>query len=139
MDIVMAERKLNTFFQHMGMPNYDYKSQLDTYVTVLEAYCGRVSLPQIFVDTKLKELPPLVSDVTAAKGDHRTAAKVPMQEQYLACTMLVGENAVQFSSLKDDLFNSYLIGRNKHPKTREYVVGLMHNYKVPKKQHQHDK
>ena len=54
--IVMAERTLQTFFQQMGTPNNDYKSQFDAYVTVLEAYCGGVGVYQILVDTKFKEL-----------------------------------------------------------------------------------
>ena len=53
--------------------------------------------------------------------------------------MLVGDNAVRFGGLKDDLFNSYLLGGDKYPKTREDVVGLLNNYKGPKKQHQHEK
>ena len=54
MAIVMAESTLHTLFHQMGTSNGDYKSQLDAYVTVLEAYCGGVSVPQILVDTKLK-------------------------------------------------------------------------------------
>ena len=53
--------------------------------------------------------------------------------------MLVGVNAVRFGGLKDNLFSSYLLGGYKYPKTREDVVGLLNNYKGPKKQHQHDK
>ena len=56
MAIVMAERTLHIFFQHMGKSNDNYKSQFNDYVTVLYAYCGGVSVPQILVDTKLKEL-----------------------------------------------------------------------------------
>ena len=58
MAIVMAERTLYTFFQKMGTSNDNYKSQFDVYVTVLEAYCDGVIVPQILVDTKMKELYP---------------------------------------------------------------------------------
>ena len=69
MVIVMAERTLHTFLQQMGTSNDDYKSQFDTYVTVLEAYCGGVRVPQILVDTKVKELYPSVLDVSTVNGD----------------------------------------------------------------------
>ena len=52
--------------------------------------------------------------------------------------MLVGANALRFGGLKEDFFNSYLLGGDKYPKTREDVVGLMKNYKGLKKQHQND-
>ena len=39
--------------------------------------------------------------------------EVPTREHYLACMMLVGENAVRFSGLKDDFFNSYLLSGEK--------------------------
>ena len=54
------------------------------YIKVLEAYCGGVSIPQILVDTKLKELYPLVSDVTMADGGQRAADELPEREHYLA-------------------------------------------------------
>ena len=82
---------------------------------------------------------PLVSDVTMADSDQRTAAEVPVREHYPAFMMLVGATAVWFGGLKDDLFSSYLLGGDKYPKTREDVIGLLNNYKSPKKQHQHDK
>ena len=119
--------------------NDDYKSQFNAYVMVLEAYCGGVSVPQILVDTKLKQLYPSGSDVTTADSGQRTADKVPAREHYLTCMMLVGANAVRFGGLKEYLFNSYLLGGDMYPKTREDVVGLLKNYKVPKKQQQHDK
>ena len=109
----------------MGTSNYDYKSQFDVYITVLESYCGGVSVPQVLVDTKLKELYPSVSDVTTANSSQRTTAEVPAREHYLACMMLVGANAVRFCGLKDNLFNSYLLGGYKYPKTREDVAGLL--------------
>ena len=137
--IVVAERTLHTFFQNRGASNDYYKSQFDAYVTVLEAYCGGMSVTQILADTKLKELYPSVLDVTTDDGVHRTAAEVPVIEHYLACIMLVGVNSVRFGGLKDNLFSSYLLGGYKYPKTREDVVGLLNNYKGPKKQHQHDK
>ena len=124
----------------MGTSNYDYKSQFDVYITVLESYCGGVSVPQVLVDTKLKELYPSVSDVTTANSSQRTTAEVPAREHYLACMMLVGANSMRSVRLKDDLFNSYLLGGDMYPKTREDVMGLLKNYKVPKKQQQqHDK
>ena len=58
MTIIMADRTLHTFFQQMGKSNDNYKSQFDVYVTVLEAYCDGVIVPQILVDTKMKELYP---------------------------------------------------------------------------------
>ena len=77
MAIVMAERTLHTFFQKMGMSNNDYNGQFDAYVTGIEAYCVGVSVPHILVDTKLKELYPLISDVTTNDGGQRTSAEVP--------------------------------------------------------------
>ena len=114
----MAERTLHTSFHKMGTSNNDYKSQFDAYVTVLEAYCGGVSVPRVLVDTNLKELYPSVSDVTTADSIQRMADEVPAREHYLECMMLVGENAVRFGGLKDDLFNSYLLGGDRYPKTR---------------------
>ena len=38
MDIVMVKSTLNTFFQNIGTSNYDYKSQFDAYVTVVEEF-----------------------------------------------------------------------------------------------------
>ena len=84
MAIVMAERKLHTFFQQMGISNENYKSQFHAYVTVLKAYCGGVIVPHVLVYTNLKELYPLVSDVTTADSSHRTEAEVPAREHYLA-------------------------------------------------------
>ena len=69
MVIVMEERTLHTFFQNMGKSNNNYKIQFGAYVMVLEAYCGGVNAPQIVVDTKLKELYPLVSDMTTADAE----------------------------------------------------------------------
>ena len=40
----------------MGTYNDNYKSKFDAYVTVMDAYCGGVSVLHILVDTKLKEL-----------------------------------------------------------------------------------
>ena len=139
MAIVLAEMTLYIFFQQMGTSNDDYKSQFNEYVTVLEAYCDGVSVPQVLVNTNLKELYPSISDVTTAENSQHTAAELPAREHYLASVMLVGENAVWFGGMKDDLFNSYLFGGDRYPKTREDVVGLLKNYKVPKKQQQHDK
>ena len=139
MAIVMAERKLHTFFQQMGTLNGNYKIQFGAYVTALKVCCGGVSVPQILVDTKLKELYHLVSDVTTADISHRTAAEVPAREHYLSCMMLVGENSVRFGGMKEDLFKRCLLGGDVYPKTREDVVGLLKNYKGPKKQQQHDK
>ena len=70
-------------------------------------------VPQILVDTKLKELCPSVLDVTTDDGDQRTADEVPAREHYLACMMLVGANTVRFGGLKDNLFNIYLLGGDK--------------------------
>ena len=53
--------------------------------------------------------------------------------------ILVGANAVRFGGLKDDLFISYLLGGYRYPKTREDVMGLLNNYKGPKKQQNNDK
>ena len=139
MAIVMVERTLYTFFQKMSTLKNNYKSQFDAYVMVLGAYCGGVSVPQILVDTKLKELYPSATHVSTANGDQRTAAEVPAREHYLACIMLVWENAVRFGEMKDDCFNRYLLGGDNYPKTREDVVGLLNNYKDPKKQHQNYK
>ena len=111
----------------MGTSNDDYKSQFNAYVMVLEAYCGGVSVPQILVDTKLKELYPSVSDATTANGHQRMAEEVLAREHYLTCMILVGANVVRLGGLKEDLFNSYLLGGDKYPKTREDVVGLMKN------------
>ena len=99
----------------MSTSKDDYKSQFDVYVMVLEAYCCGLSIPQILVDTKLKELHPLVSDVTTANSGQRTAAEVPAREHYLALMMLVGANDVRFGGPNDDLFNSYLLGGDKYP------------------------
>ena len=98
-----------------------------------------MSVPQILVGTKLKEFYPLVSDMTTSDSDQCTAAELPAIKHYLACMMLVGANAVRLGGLKDDLFNSYLLGGDKYPNTREDGVGLLNNCKIPKKQHQHDK
>ena len=133
MAIVMAERTLYTFFQKMGTSNDNYKSQFDVYVTVPEVYCGGVSIPQVLVDTKLKEFYSSVLDVTTADSSQRTAAEVPDREHYIACMMLVGANAVRLGGLKDDLFNIYLLSGYRHPKRREDVVGLPKNYKGTKK------
>ena len=111
----------------MGTSNYDYKSQFDVYITVLESYCGGVSVPQVLVDTKLKEFYPSVSDVTTANSSQRTTAEVPEREHYLACMMLVGVNSMRSVRLKDDLFNSYLLGGDMYPKTREDVMVLLKN------------
>ena len=48
--------------------------------------------------------------MTTADSNQRMAAEVPVRYHYLACIMLVGANAVRFGGLKDDVFNSYLIG-----------------------------
>ena len=76
--------------------------------------------------------------MNTADSSQRTEDEVPKREHYLTCIMLVGENAVRFGELKDDLFSSYLLGGDKYPKTREDVMGLMKNYKGLKKQHQND-
>ena len=65
-----------------------------------------MSVPKILVDTKLKEFYPLVSDVTTADSGQNMASKIQAREHYLACMMLVGEKAIRFGGLKDDLFNS---------------------------------
>ena len=98
-----------------------------------------MSVPQVLIDTKLKELYPLLLDVTTADSSQRTAAEIPAREHYPACMMLVWVNDVRFGGLKDDLFNSYLLSGDKFPMTIEDSVGLLNNYKVLKKQQQHDK
>ena len=113
MAIVMAERTLYTLFHQMDTSNDNYKSQFEEYATVMEAYCGGVRVPQILVDTKLKEFYPSVSDVTTADSGQRTAAEVLAIEHYIACMMLVGEKDMRFGGMKDDLFNSYLLGGDK--------------------------
>ena len=65
--------------------------------------------------------------MTTADSSQRTAVEVPEREYYLACMMLVGTNNVRFSGLKEDLFNSYLLGGDSYPRTREDVVGLLNN------------
>ena len=99
MAIVIAKRTLYTFFQKIVTSNDNYKSHFDAYVRVLEACCGGVSVTQILVDTKLKEFYPSVLDVTTADGVQRTEADVPEREHYIACMMLVGENAVWYRGM----------------------------------------
>ena len=55
--------------------------------------------------------------MNTADSSQRTEDEVPKREHYLTCIMLVGENAVRFGELKDDLFSSYLLVGDRYPKT----------------------
>ena len=62
MAIVMAKKTLHMFWKNTNVANDDYKIQFDTYVTILEAYTGRINVPPDLVDGKLRELYPSLSD-----------------------------------------------------------------------------
>ena len=96
------------------MANEYYKSQFDTYVTVLEAYAGGINIPPALVDDKLRELHPSISDLKNTIPNMREEATEAANEQHLACMILVGTNNAKFGELKDDLYNRYLLGDNQY-------------------------
>ena len=56
MVIVMAEETLHTFRQNTNLENDNYKSQFNTYVTVLEAYMWNITVPLALVYGNTREL-----------------------------------------------------------------------------------
>ena len=59
---VMYKNTLHTFLQNNNVANDDYKSQLDAYITVLEAHADRITVPPTLLGGKIKELYPSFRD-----------------------------------------------------------------------------
>ena len=71
--IIMAEKMLHTFWQNPNVENDNYKIHLNTYVTVLEAYAGRITVQPDLEDGKIRELYPSLSDPKNALSHQREA------------------------------------------------------------------
>ena len=106
MSIIMTDKTLYTFFQNPNVSNDDLKSQFDAYITVLEAYAGRITVPPDLVDGKLRELYPSLRYPKNVLSHQREAATEAAKEQNFSCILLVGGNNANFGELKDGLSSS---------------------------------
>ena len=90
MAILMSEKTLHKFFQNPNGSNNDYKSQFNAYVTILEAYVGRITVPLALVDGNLRELYPSLGDPNNVLSHQREAAIEAAKDKYPACMLFVG-------------------------------------------------
>ena len=134
MAIVMAKKTLHMFWKNPNVENETYKSHFDNYVTVLEAYAGRITVPPDLVDGKLRELYPSLRYPKNVLSHQREAATEAAKEKYLACMLLAGSKNAKFGDIKDELSNSYLIRDNHYPNNREGIVSITNNWKGSNKQ-----
>ena len=95
-------------------------------IEVVETYEGSIGAHLGLRNAVLKEegLNP-----TSATAPAKEAALKKARAEYLSCLLLSGADNLRYKSLKEDLSNDYLKGKDAYPKTYEATLKLLNNYK----------
>ena len=96
MAIVMTDKKLHTFWQNTNVANNDYRIRFYSYITALEGYADKITVPLALVGGKIIELYPSFRNQKNALLNQREAEIEAAKEKYLACMLLVGTNYEKF-------------------------------------------
>ena len=94
--IVMAKKMLHIFWQNTNVANNDYRIRFYSYITALEGYADKITVPLALVGGKIIELYPSFRNQKNTLLNQSEAEIEAAKEKYLACMLLVGTNYEKF-------------------------------------------
>ena len=80
------------------------------------------------IDAELQNVRPNPENLTLPQC---TVAESTINQAYYMGIFILGLDPIRFKKLRDNLFNSYMVGRDEYPKTINRATSMLMVYRIP--------